>query len=209
MEIKILNKEEIDKIVADKIAKLIKNKPNAVLGLATGSTPLGVYKNLINLNKKGKVSFKNVSTFNLDEYVGIDETHNQSYRYFMNKNLFDEIDIDKNNTHFPNNKTSTPEVYDEQIKVAGGIDFQVLGIGSNGHIAFNEPNTPFDSLTHIVNLTDSTIKDNSRFFNSIDEVPTKAVSMGLKSIMSASEIVLIATGKNKAKQIVSFFGKSC
>ena len=208
MEIKILNKEEIDKIVANKIAKLIKNKPNAVLGLATGSTPLGVYQNLINLNKKGKVSFKNVSTFNLDEYVGIDETHNQSYRYFMNKNLFDEIDIDKNNTHFPNNKTSNPEVYDEQIKIAGGIDFQVLGIGSNGHIAFNEPNTPFDSLTHIVKLTESTIKDNSRFFNSIDEVPTHAVSMGLKSIIGASEIVLIATGKNKAKAIQELFEKN-
>ena len=208
MEIKILNKEEIDKIVANKIAKLIKNKPNAVLGLATGSTPLGVYKNLINLNKKGKVSFKNVTTFNLDEYVGIDETHNQSYKYFMNKNLFDEIDINKNNTHFPDNKTITPEVYDEKIKTAGGIDFQVLGIGSNGHIAFNEPNTPFDSLTHIVELTESTIKDNSRFFNSIDEVPTKAVSMGLKSIMGASEIVLIATGANKAKAISELFTKN-
>lgn len=201
MIIKVLDKENIDKEVTKKIVSIIRKKPNMVLGLATGSTPLGVYKTLVETYNKGRVSFKDVKTFNLDEYVGIEDTHEQSYRYFMNTNLFDHIDIDKKNTHFPDNKTKTPETYDEKIKQCGGVDFQVLGIGSNGHIAFNEPNTPFDSLTHIVNLTESTIKDNSRFFNSIDEVPKQAVSMGLKSIMNAKEIILIALGKNKAEAI--------
>ncbi len=201
MEIKILSKSEIDDIVANRIVELVNKKSNLVLGLATGSTPVGVYQNLINAYEQGKVSFKDVKTFNLDEYVGLDGTHEQSYRYFMNTNLFDGIDIDKANTNFPNNKTDKPEIYDEQIANAGGVDFQVLGIGSNGHIAFNEPNTSFDSLTHVVELTENTIKDNSRFFESIEDVPTKAVSMGLKSIMSSKEIVLIATGKNKAEAI--------
>ncbi len=201
MEIKILKKAEINKIVANKIAKLINKKSNAVLGLATGSTPIGVYKNLIKLNEKGKVSFRGVKTFNLDEYVGIDTNHAQSYKTFMNENLFNYIDINKLNTYFPDNQTATPEYYDKQIEASGGIDFQILGIGSNGHIAFNEPGTSFNSPTHIVDLTESTIKDNSRFFDSVDEVPTKAVSMGLKTIMKANEIVLIALGKNKAKAI--------
>ncbi len=201
MEVKILNKEEIDKIVADKIAKGINRKLNYVLGLATGSTPIGVYENLVKLYKQNKVSFDKVTTFNLDEYVGLEGEHDQSYRYFMNKHLFDGTNIDKSRTFFPDNKTKTPQVYDEQIKNAGGIDLQVLGIGSNGHIGFNEPNTPFDSLTHVVQLTESTIRDNSRFFASIREVPTSAVSMGLKTIMEAREIVLIATGSNKAEAI--------
>ena len=193
------NYEDLSRKAANIIAAVVINKPNAVLGLATGSTPLGVYKTLIEKYKKDEVSFKKVKTFNLDEYVGLSDTHKQSYRYFMNTNLFDHIDIDKKNTNFPNSRT--PNTYDSKIEKAGGIDFQVLGIGSNGHIAFNEPNTPFDSLTHIVELTQSTIKDNSRFFDKIEDVPTKAVSMGLKSIMNAKEIVLIATGKNKAKAI--------
>lgn len=201
MEIKILDEQKINEIITKRICALIKEKPNLVLGLATGSTPLGVYKNLIKKYKNKKVSFKDVTTFNLDEYVGLDDTHNQSYIYFMNTNLFNHIDIKKENTFFPNNKTNNPEIYDEKIKDLGGIDFQILGIGSNGHIAFNEPNTDFNSLTHIVELTESTIKDNSRFFNNINEVPTKAVSMGLKSIMNAKEIVLIALGKNKATAI--------
>lgn len=203
MELKILDKTEIEQLVANTICKKIKEKPCLVLGLATGSTPLGVYKKLIEKNKNKKVSFKDVKTFNLDEYIGLDDSHNQSYRFFMNTNFFNHIDIKKENTFFPNNKTNNTEDYDNKIALAGGVDFQILGIGSNGHIAFNEPGTSFNSLTHIVELAKSTIKDNSRFFNSEDEVPTKAVSMGLKSIMNAKEIVLIALGKNKAKAIAS------
>lgn len=203
MEVKILDKNEIEKIVANRICSLIKNKPSLVLGLATGSTPVGVYKKLIEKYKNNKVSFKDVKTFNLDEYVGLDNCHNQSYNFFMCSNLFDHIDIKKENTNFPDNKSNNPSKYDDKIALAGGIDFQILGIGSNGHIAFNEPGTDFNSLTHMVELTDSTIKDNSRFFNSVSEVPTKAVSMGLKSIMNAKEIVLIALGKNKSKAIAS------
>ena len=201
MKIKVLKKEEIDEIVANRICALISKKQNLILGLATGSTPLGVYKKLIEKYKNKEVTFEDVKTFNLDEYIGLPPTHNQSYRYFMDNNLFDHIDIKKENTFFPDNKTETPEVYDKQIEFLGGIDFQILGIGSNGHIAFNEPNTPFDTKTHIVNLTDSTILDNSRFFDDINKVPQQAVSMGLDTILKAKEIVLIATGKNKAKAI--------
>lgn len=201
MRIKVLEKEEIDEIVANRICELINKKDHFVLGLATGSTPLGVYKKLVEKYKNSAVSFKNIKTFNLDEYIGLSSSHEQSYRYFMDKNLFEHIDIKKENTFFPDNKTSTPETYDEKIESAGGIDFQILGIGSNGHIAFNEPETPFDSKTHIVELTKSTINDNSRFFDDIKDVPTKAVSMGLSSIIKAREIVLIATGKQKAEAI--------
>lgn len=199
MKLKVLNDEEISETIADKICTLIKQKPNLVLGLATGSTPLGVYKKLVEKFKRGEVSFKDVKTFNLDEYVGLDGTHEKSYRYFMDTNLFNHIDIKKENTHFPNQ--NQPQTYDDDIKNAGDIDFQILGIGSNGHIAFNEPETPFDTKTHIVNLTDSTIKDNSRFFKHIEDVPRKAISMGLNTIMQAKEIVLIATGENKAEAI--------
>lgn len=200
MELKILKKEEIYKDIKNRIVNLIKNKPNCILGLATGSSPIGVYDELIKANKNNEVSFKNVTSFNLDEYLGLDETNNQSYRYFMNDHLFNHVDIDKKKTHVPSvneNSVDYYKTYDEHIKNAGGVDFQILGIGSNGHIAFNEPGTSFDTLTHIVDLKESTIKDNARFFNSIDEVPTKAVSMGLKSIMNAKEIVIIITGKNK------------
>ena len=148
---------------------------------------------MIKAYQEGKVSFKNVKTFNLDEYLGLDGNHDQSYRYFMNHNLFNHIDINEENTHVPGFINS-----DEEIALKGGIDIQLLGLGSDGHIAFNEPGTPFDSLTHITELTEQTISDNSRFFASIEDVPTKAVTMGLKSIMNAKKIVLIATGKNKA-----------
>ena len=181
-----------------------KENPNCILGLATGSSPLGVYNNIINAYKAGEVSFKDVKTFNLDEYVGLEGTHEQSYRYFMNHNLFDHIDINKENTHVPSGTEDYEEKakeYDTLIEQAGGIDLQILGIGSDGHIAFNEPGTPFNSLTHVAELAESTIQDNSRFFNSVEEVPTKAVTMGLASIMKAKKIVLIATGANKADAI--------
>ena len=203
MKFIVLNKDDIAKDIADKIVSLIKTKERPVLGLATGSTPLPLYEELIKRYKKGEVSFKNVKTFNLDEYIGLDELNDQSYRYFMNHNLFNHIDIDLNNTYVPNGliKDEDPSYYDKMIKEAGGIDIQVLGIGTDGHIAFNEPGASFDSLTHIEALKESTIKDNSRFFASIDDVPRYAITMGLKSIMNAREIVLIATGKAKAKVI--------
>lgn len=204
MKIIIGNEDYISELISQDFIEVVNKKPNAVLGLATGTSPLKVYANMAKANKEGKVSFKDVTTFNLDEYVGLDGTHNQSYRYFMNENLFNFIDVDKTRTNvlkgvgdyvtFMNN-------YDNMIANAGGIDIQILGIGSDGHIAFNEPGTSFDSLTHETELTEQTIKDNSRLFNDISEVPTRAVTMGLKSIMNAKKIVLIATGKNKAKAV--------
>lgn len=203
MELIIATKEEINQIVSKEIIDLINKNNNCVLGLATGSTPEGVYKLLVEAYNKKEVSFENVKSYNLDEYVGLEETHNQSYRYFMNSHLFNHIDIKLENTHIPSNKDdeNNLEIYDQKIKEAGGIDIQILGIGSNGHIAFNEPGTSFNSNTHIVTLNESTISDNSRFFNSIDEVPQQAITMGLNSIMQAKRIILIAFGKNKQDAI--------
>jgi len=202
MELKVLKLEDIYKEITNKVINVIKSKANPVLGLATGSSPIGVYKLLVAKYKNKEVSFKNVTTFNLDEYYPIEYDNVQSYHYFMNENLFKWVDIDKRNTYFP----TLDNNYDSLIDSKGGIDLQILGIGSNGHIAFNEPNTPFNSLTHLVTLDDSTIKSNSRFFNSIDEVPKQAITLGLASIMKAREIVIIVTGKNKAhalKQLLS------
>lgn len=209
MNLIILNKSEAEKKVSQEIINLINDKKNCVLGLATGSTPEGVYALLVEAYKQGKVSFKDVTTFNLDEYVGLADSHPQSYRYFMNNHLFLHVDINLDKTHVPGNKGDENDlsVYDENIKKHGGIDLQLLGIGSNGHIAFNEPGTPFDSKTHIVTLKESTIKDNSRFFNSIDEVPTSSITMGLDSIMNAKKIILMAFGKNKAEAICKMFTK--
>lgn len=210
MNLKILTKEEINNAIKDEIISLIKNKKHPILGLATGSSPIGVYDALIKSFNNKEVTFKNVTSFNLDEYLGLDETNDQSYRYFMNNHLFNHIDINKKETHVPSvNKNSVDyyEHYDEHIKEAGGIDYQILGIGSNGHIAFNEPGTSFDTLTHIVSLKESTIKDNSRFFKSINDVPTQAVSMGLRSIMSAKKIAIIITGKNKASALKRLMSK--
>ena len=200
MKVVFLPKDEIEKEMANIFIDEIKKNPKCVLGFATGSSPLGIYKNIIDAYKKGEISFKDVTTFNLDEYIGLDENNNQSYRYFMNHNLFNHIDINMANTHVPSgfvkNDAEAME-YDKLIESKGGIDIQLLGLGSDGHIAFNEPGTSFDSLTHIVELTDQTIKDNSRFFERIEDVPTKACTMGLKSIMNAKKVVLIATGKSK------------
>ncbi|MCQ2753208.1 MAG: glucosamine-6-phosphate deaminase [Bacilli bacterium] len=210
MELKILNKEEIYAAIKDEIAMLLRRKPNAVLGLATGSSPIGVYDELIKANKAGDIDFSNVTSFSLDEYLGLAPTHNQSYRYFMNEHLFNHVNIDKSKTHVPStdkNSEDYYQTYDQKIQDHGGIDFQILGIGSNGHIAFNEPGTDFNSLTHIVSLKESTIKDNSRFFASISDVPTQAVSMGLKSIMNAKKIVIIITGSNKANALKRLMSK--
>lgn len=204
MELRILKKEQLYKEAAEIFIDWVQKHPRAVLGLATGSTPVDMYKELIKANKEGRVSFKDVTTFNLDEYVGLDGTHDQSYRYFMNDNLFNHIDIDKKNTNVllgVGDYEKFMNEYDNNIAKAGGIDIQLLGIGSDGHIAFNEPGTPFNSLTHIAELTDQTITDNARFFASKEDVPTKAVTMGLQSIMNARKIVLIATGKNKHEAV--------
>lgn len=180
-------------------------KPNSVLGLATGSTPLKPYKQMIDLCKKGVVDFSNVTTFNLDEYVNLDVKDKNSYHTFMHENLFDHINIPEENINFLNGNAedldAECEAYEKKIKAAGGIDIQLLGIGSNGHIAFNEPSDCFQRWSHVVKLKESTVKDNSRFFKSIDEVPTQAVTMGIGSIMQAKKILIIALGENKAKAI--------
>ena len=199
MKVIIDTAENIAALAAQQYVDLLKRKPNAILGGATGSTPLGLYAELVRLNKEGKISFKDASSFNLDEYVGLDGTHDQSYRYFMDHNLFDHIDIDKSRTRVPSGiDTSDPAAYDKEITAAGGVDLQLLGIGNNGHIGFNEPGTPFGSLTHIVELTESTREANKRFFASIDEVPTHAVTMGVKTVMQARSIILMAIGPAKA-----------
>lgn len=205
MKVYIASEKEIAKMAAQRYVQLINNKPNAILGGATGSTPIPLYKELAKQCKAGNVSFKNVKTFNLDEYVGLDGNHDQSYRYFMNHQLFEHIDIDIENTHVPSGiDTKNPGRYDEEIANAGGIDLQLLGIGVDGHIGFNEPGTRFDSITHVVKLEQNTREVNSRFFNSIDEVPTHAVTMGIKTVMNARAIMLIASGESKAEIVKAF-----
>ena len=198
-------KEEASRKAADLVTALVKSNPKAVLGLATGSTPVEMYKCLIADNKAKKVSFKGVRSWNLDEYWGLPPTHDQSYRSFMDENLFDSIDIVKKNTHVLNGlaKDWRKEVtaYEAAIKKAGGIDLQVLGIGSDGHIAFNEPGSSLASRTRIVSLTPQTIKDNARFFKKAADVPRQALSMGVGSIMEAKRIVLLAFGANKADAV--------
>ncbi len=186
------------------IKKLLMINKDIVLGLATGTTPMKLYELMIQDNQKGITSYKKVKTYNLDEYVGLSEEHSQSYRYFMNNTLFNYLDIDINNTFVPKglgDTTKNIEDYDKILNKLGPADIQILGIGSNGHIAFNEPGTDFNLTTHIAKLTESTIKDNSRFFNNINEVPTEAISMGISSILKSKKIILIAFGKNKASAI--------
>ncbi|MBQ2914575.1 MAG: glucosamine-6-phosphate deaminase [Clostridia bacterium] len=198
------NYQQIGQLGAQIIAGVIKNNPNAVLGLATGTSPIGIYQNLVEMCQKGEISFANVKTVNLDEYVGLDGTHPQSYRYFMNDNLFNHVDIDKANTFVPNGVAENlqEECTRYTTLVNNSVqDIQLLGIGSNGHIAFNEPGTPFESTTHMVNLTENTIKDNSRLFDDISQVPTKALTMGIANIMNAKHILIVANGKNKAQAV--------
>ncbi len=177
-------------------------KPDSVLGLATGSTPEGTYKQLVEWYKKGDLDFAKVKAVNLDEYKGLSKDNDQSYAYFMRKHLFDHVNIDINNTFIPNGleEDSKKECarYNQVIKSLGGIDLQLLGIGGNGHIGFNEPGEAFEKETHCVKLTDDTIKANSRFFASLDLVPKFAYSMGIKNIMQAKSILLVASGKSKA-----------
>lgn len=198
------NYDDMSDKACDLLVERIKKNPNIVLGLATGSTPVGLYERLIKEYEKGELDFSNVVTFNLDEYLGLSEGHPQSYRYFMNDVLFDHINIDKNNTNFPRiNEDGTIDKleYEDRIKKAGGVDLQILGVGSNGHIAFNEPAENLNLYTDIVDLTESTIEDNSRFFDKKEDVPTKAVSMGIGTIFQAKELLVLANGKAKREAI--------
>lgn len=186
--------EEIGEKIAKEMIELIQDKPNAILGLATGSSPIPTYKHLIEAYAKREVSFREVSSFNLDEYIN-PPFEEATYRYFMKDNLFSHVDIDLKNTHFPSKENM--KEYDEEIVKAGGVDFQILGIGRDGHIGFNEPNTPFDSKTHIAELDESTRVANARFFHSLEETPTEAITMGLSTIMQARHIVMIVSDLSK------------
>ena len=199
------NYEDMSTIGAEEIMRLINYRPDCVLGLATGSTPEGMYKKLVQFNKENLVDFSRVTSFNLDEYVGLEENHPQSYKYFMNNNFFDHVNINKNRTFIPNSNTINVDEecknYDKRIEAVGGIDLQVLGIGNNGHIGFNEPSEYLNKSTHITDLTEDTINANSRFFDTVEQVPTKAITMGLAGIMKAKKILLLASGSSKAEII--------
>ncbi len=203
--------EELSRLGADIIAEQVKSKADSVLGLATGSSPVGIYKNLIDDYNNGKLDFSSITSVNLDEYIGLTADNDQSYRYFMNTNLFDHINIDKSRTFVPSGVAgdiaAECEAYDANIERLGGIDIQLLGIGLDGHIGFNEPDSVFIKPTHEVKLDESTIQANARFFESIDDVPKSAVTMGMGGIMSAKKVLLIANGEAK-RDIVekAFFG---
>ena len=186
-------------------------KPDCVLGLATGSTPIGLYKQLVEWFEKGDLDFSKVQTVNLDEYKGLNRENDQSYYYFMHDNLFDHINIPEENTHLPNGMEMDSEKecarYTKLIQSMGGVDLQLLGIGHNGHIGFNEPSESFDKEVHCVNLTQSTIEANKRFFASADDVPRQAYTMGIKTIMQAKKILIVANGEGKADIVRdAFFG---
>lgn len=195
------NYEEMSLKAAEIVADGIRNNPELRLGLATGSTPVGMYDNLVALYNDGECDFSKVVTFNLDEYYPITPENPQSYRYFMNKNLFDRVNIEKDATHVPDGTAKDTaahcKAYDESIKAAGGVDIQVIGIGPNGHIGFNEPDDYLIPGTHLTDLTESTLQANSRFFSEDEVMPTKALTMGIGSILSARQILCLASGKGK------------
>jgi glucosamine-6-phosphate deaminase len=197
--------EEMSRAAAVAVAEVLNAKPNSVLGMATGSTPLGVYQELVRMHKKEGLDFSQVITFNLDEYVGLPVNHPQSYHYFMHENFFKHVNIPPQNVHIPSGTTSNYRAfcdwYERRIKEVGGIDVQILGIGSDGHIAFNEPSSSLSSRTRLKTLAKPTIDDNARFFNSRDEVPVYAITMGVGTILEARKILLLANGKKKADAI--------
>ena len=202
---------DMSRIAANVIFAQITMKPDSVLGLATGSTPIGAYEQLIKYYEKGNLDFSHVTSVNLDEYRGLDEASDQSYRYFMNKHLFEHVNINMEETNVPDGKEPDAAKeclrYDNLIENLGGIDLQLLGLGNNGHIGFNEPGQVFEKGTHCVDLAESTIEANSRFFNSIDEVPTQAYTMGIGNIMSAGKILIVVSGEGKADIVKkAFFG---
>lgn len=203
--------EDMSRKAANIISAQIIMKPDCVLGLATGSTPIGAYKQLVEWYKKGDLDFSEVTTVNLDEYRGITRDNEQSYYYFMNKHLFDQVNIDKSRTYLPDGMEEDSELacrkYNEIIHSLGGVDLQLLGIGHNGHIGFNEPGIAFEKETHCVKLTERTIKANMRFFLSEEHVPKQAYTMGIKTIMSAARILVVVSGEDKAEIVKeAFFG---
>ena len=189
------------------VARLIRKKPSAVLGLATGSTPLALYRDLIRLHREGDLDFRDVGTFNLDEYLGLTPAHPASYHHFMRENLFQHINIREENIHIPDGMTvDVPafcQAYEDKIKAAGGIDLQVLGIGGDGHIGFNEPSSSLASRTRIKTLTPRTRQDNARFFATEEEIPEHVITMGVGTIMEAREVVLLAFGAGKAEAVAA------
>jgi glucosamine-6-phosphate deaminase len=199
------NNEQMSIRAAEIVKEQIVEKPNAVLGLPTGSSPLGMYSYLIEMYKRGEIDFSAVKTFNLDEYCGLPTDHPQSYHEFMEKNFFRHVNLKSENTHMPKpdkgDQQTGCEEYEKKIRQAGGIDLQILGIGRNGHIGFNEPGTSFSSRTHVIQLHQDTRLANARFFDSIDEVPKAAVTMGIKTIMRARKIMLLISGESKREAL--------
>lgn len=199
--------EEMSRKAANLISAQILLKPDCVLGLATGSTPIGIYDQLVEWYKKGDLDFSTVKTVNLDEYKGLTRDNEQSYYYFMHHHLFDRVNIDEENTHVPNGQVENGDEeclrYEALIKSMGGVDLQLLGLGRNGHIGFNEPAADFPKITHCVDLTESTIEANKRFFASADEVPRQAYTMGIGTIMKADKILVVANGENKADAVAA------
>ncbi len=204
--------EELSKYAADMVASELNSKSHYILGLPTGGTPVGMYAEIVKLYNKGIIDFSDVTTFNLDEYMGLERDHDQSYYYFMNKNLYSKVNLKPENINIPNGCAEDFEkeaaAYDEKILEKGGIDLMILGIGPNGHIGFNEPDAELESATHTVTLTKETIEANARFFNSIDDVPRHAITMGVGSILKAKKILMLISGENK-KEITKklFSGK--
>jgi glucosamine-6-phosphate deaminase len=206
MEVVVLpTYEEMSKAAAAVVADVLNAKPNAVLGMATGSTPLGLYQELVRMHRAGHLDFAQVTTFNLDEYVGLPTTNSQSYHYFMHENFFKHVNIAPGNIYIPSGTTSNYQAfctwYEKRIEECGGIDVQILGIGSDGHIAFNEPGSSLSSRTRLKTLARPTIEDNARFFERAEDVPIYAITMGVGTILEAQTLVLAANGSNKADAV--------
>lgn len=197
--------DEVSKKAAQIVSSQMTLKPKSVLGLATGSSPEGMYKNLVEMYKNDVIDFSEIITFNLDEYLDLEPENNQSYAYYMNKHLFDHVNINRENVNIPSgvskNIDKTCKEYDENIFGVNKIDLQVLGIGTNGHIGFNEPDVHFEAGTHLVELDEKTVQANARFFDSIDDVPKQAISMGIRNIMQSKKVLLIATGESKIEAV--------
>ncbi|MFW6170012.1 MAG: glucosamine-6-phosphate deaminase [Planctomycetota bacterium] len=208
MEVKIKSTyEEMSRAAAQEVVRLLNRKPNAVLGMATGSTPLGLYQELVRIHREEGLDFAQVTTFNLDEYVGLAPSHPQSYHYFMHENFFRHVNIPEQNIYIPSGNTSNYpafcEWYEQRIEECGGIDLQILGIGSDGHVAFNEPSSSLTSRTRLKTLARQTIEDNARFFDNSEEVPIYAITMGVGTILEANQLILLANGENKAEAVAA------
>ena len=208
MEMKVYRVPDYDtmsKLAANVLSAQIIAKPDSVLGLATGSTPIGTYQKLVKWYEMGELDFSKITSVNLDEYRGLSGDNDQSYKYFMHEHLFDKVNIDTANTYLPNGLAEDPKEeckrYEKLIKELGGVDIQLLGMGHNGHIGFNEPGTPFDMETHCVDLQEKTIEANQRFFASRDEVPKQAYTMGIQTIMNAKKILILVSGEDKAETL--------